>query len=126
MESQPIRPSDERLRDVFNHMEPYIERRFGIPVVIADVPHPFTGDLNGESIQIDYENTIEEAVFILVHLFGHTVQWNLSAEARDIGSVVQANPTEEKLAALHEYEREACRYSVKLFHEAGVMDLDQW
>ena len=27
---------------------------------------------------------------------------------------------------LHAYEFEACRYSMQLFHEAGVRDLDQW
>jgi hypothetical protein len=36
------------------------------------------------------------------------------------------NPSEELLAELEQYEREACRYSIQLFHEAGVHDLDQW
>ena len=30
------------------------------------------------------------------------------------------------MARLREYEEEACRYSMTLFHEAGVTDLDQW
>jgi type 1 glutamine amidotransferase len=25
-----------------------------------------------------------------------------------------------------EYEREACRYSLQLLHDAGIHDLDQW
>ena len=36
------------------------------------------------------------------------------------------NPSEVRLAELEAYEREACRYSLRLFHEAGVTDLDQW
>ncbi len=119
-------PTDDRLRQVFNTVEPYIERVYGIPVVIADVVNPFTGDLDGAEIRIDFELDVEGAVFILAHLFGHTVQWNLSEYARDIGSVVQKNPTEERLRELAEYEREACRYSLQLFHEAGVHDLDGW
>ena len=118
--------SDERLHEVFNFVEPHIERRYGIPVRIGDVTNPFTGDLDGAEIRIDHELSIEEAVFILAHLFGHTVHWNVSEYARDIGGAVQKNPTEEKLAELAVYEREACRYSLQLFHEAGVRDLDQW
>jgi hypothetical protein len=121
-----MRPSDERLREVFNTVEPYIEDRYGVPVIIDDVPDPFTGDLDGSEIHVDYANEIESAVFIIAHLFGHTVQWNLSEYARRIGYEIQQNPSEEKLAELERYEREACRYSLQLFHDAGVLDLDQW
>ena len=119
-------PTDERFREVFNRVERHIEDHYAIPVVISDVANPFTGDLDGAEIHVDYEVAIEEAVFIIAHLFGHTVQWNLTQEARDIGSRVQKNPTEEQLAKLELYEREACRYSLQLFHDAGVRDLDQW
>jgi hypothetical protein len=121
-----MRPTDERFREVFNAVEPHIERRYGIPVIIKDVPDPFTGDLDGAEIHVDYANDLENAVFIIAHLFGHTVQWNLSEYARKIGYEVQNNPTEEKLDELERYEREACRYSLQLFHDAGVRDLDQW
>src|SRR3977135_169480 len=92
----PMTTSDDRVRSVFNTLEPYIEKRFGIPVIIRDVPDPFKGDLDGAEIQIDYANDLENAVFIIAPLFGHTVQWNLSEYARQIGSQVQQNPTEEK------------------------------
>ena len=36
-------------------------------------------------IHLDYDLEAEDALFILVHLFGHTVQWNTSEEARAIG-----------------------------------------
>jgi hypothetical protein len=120
------RPGDDRLREVFNTLEPYIERRYGVPVIIKDVPDPFTGDLDGGEIHVDYSNDMENAVFIIAHLFGHTVQWNLSEYARRIGTEAQQNPSVEKLAELEAYEREACRYSLQLFHDAGVHDLDQW
>ena len=80
-----MRPNDERFREVYNVVSAFVEDRYGVPVVISDVVNPFTGDLDGAEIHVDYENSMEEAVFILVHLFGHTVQWNLSEYNRKIG-----------------------------------------
>ena len=116
----------ERLRDVFNRIEPLIERRWGIPVRITDVPNPFTGDLDGEEILVDHDLDIEDAVFILIHLFGHTVQWNVSEGARAIGSVRRDSWSEDQLRELEAYERQACAYSLQLLHDGGVHDLDQW
>ncbi len=120
------RPGDDRLREVFNLLERHIEQRYEVPIRIGDVPHPFTGDLDGAEIKVDYDEEIESALFIIVHLFGHTVQWNTCAEAREIGYRLYPNPSEEMLVKLREYEHEACRYSLQLFHEAGVRDLDAW
>jgi len=119
-------PSSTRLHDVFNVVEHYIEKRYGIPVVIKDVPSPFTGDLDGSEIHVDHDEDVESAVFIIAHLFGHTVQWNLSARSREIGSKIYQDPSDEELRELHDYEVQACRYSMQLFHDAGVLDLDQW
>lgn len=119
-------PSPERLYQVFNQVETYIEKRYGIPVIITDVPHPFTGDLDGANIHVDFDEDVESAVFIVAHLFGHTVQWCLSEEARRIGQQAISNPTDEVLKQLRAYEIEACRYSIQLFHDAGIDDLDQW
>jgi hypothetical protein len=120
------RPGDERLQEVFNILERYIEDRWGIPVIIRDVPSPFTGDLDGAEIHVDYEEDIEGAVFIIAHLFGHTVQWNTCADARKIGSVIAQDPSEEQIQRLVEYEQQGCRYSMQLLHDAGIHDLDQW
>ncbi len=120
------RPSDDRLREVFNRLEKHIEDRYEVPIRISDVPNPFTGDLDGAEIQVDYDEDIESALFIIVHLFGHTVQWNTSEAAREIGYRLYPNPSEEMIQKLHAYELEACQYSLQLFHEAGVHDLDGW
>jgi hypothetical protein len=119
-------PDPSRLRVVFDRVERLIEDRWGIPVRIADVPNPFTGDLDGEQILVDHENELEDAVFILVHLFGHTVQWNVSDAAREIGFAKREHWTDDQLRDVAAYEEEACRYSLQLLHEAGVHDLDQW
>ncbi len=121
-----MKPSDERLREVFDLIEPLIERRWGIPVTVTNVPNPFTGDLDGERILVEHDLDVEDAVFILVHLFGHTVQWNVSERCREIGMARPSNWTEPQLAELTAYEQQACQYSLQLLHDAGIRDLDQW
>ena len=118
-----------RLKQVFDSCERLIERRWGIPVRVNDVPSPFTGDLDGAKIDVDYDLEIEDALFILLHLFGHTVQWNASPAAREIAfyKPPEGQPwPDDKLAAVAQYEGQACQYSLQLLHDAGVHDLDQW
>lgn len=119
-------PPDQTLRAAFNVLEQHVETKYGIPIRIRDVPNPFTGDLDGAEIHVDYDEDIESALFIIAHLFGHTVQWNTDEKAREIGYRLYPNPSEELMQRLRDYEYEACRYSMQLFHEAGVSDLDQW
>jgi hypothetical protein len=116
----------DRFREAFAIVEKHIERRYGLPVVITDVPDPFTGDLDGASILVDHDLEAEDALFILAHLFGHTVQWNVSPSARMLGLIEVRAPSEQLLDELAAYEQDAARYSLQLFHDAGVRDLDQW
>ena len=119
-------PDPVYLREIWNRVERAIETRWGIPVRITDVPNPFTGDLDGAEITVDPDVDIEDALFILIHLFGHTVQWNVSMRAREIAVARPAQWTAEAIAEVEEYERDACRLSLQLLHELGVRDLDQW
>ncbi|HVV81855.1 MAG TPA: hypothetical protein VHE35_02205 [Kofleriaceae bacterium] len=119
------RPTHERFIEAFGIVHDHIERRWGIPVIISDVANPFTGDLDGAEIKVDYDLTAEDSLFIIVHLFGHTTQWNTSEAAREIARY--PGPwTEEAVARVRAYEHQACQYSMQLFHDAGVTDLDQW
>ncbi len=111
---------------MFDVLEPHIEDRYGVPVRITDVTDPFTGDLDGAEIQIEHDQPIEEALFVLVHLFGHTVQWNICAEARAIGMRQLSKPDPNDLPKLRAYEREACAYSLQLFHDVGFHEVDAW
>jgi hypothetical protein len=118
---------DPRFHTAFNAIERYIETQYHIPVLISDVPEPFTGDLDGAEIKVDYDNQPEDALFIIAHLFGHTIQWNLSERGRTLG--VQGpdpNLSQERMQELFDYELDAARYSLQLFHQAGVRDLDGW
>lgn len=124
MPTMPV--SEARFREIFNLLERTIEARWGIPVVVRDVPAPFTGDLDGEAIDVDHDLPVDEAVFILLHLFGHTVQWNVSERMREVGLAPVEGASEALLREIEAYEREAGRYSTQLLHELGIRELDQW
>ncbi|NJR44310.1 hypothetical protein HC761_02485, partial [bacterium] len=118
---------EAQFQRAFNTIEQHVEQRYDIPIVITDVVEPFTGDLDGARIQVDYDNSAEDALFIIAHLFGHTIQWNLSESGRTIGNQVpDPNLSEARMQELYQYELDAARYSLALFHAAGVRTLDQW
>jgi hypothetical protein len=99
---------------------------YKIPIVTRDIPDPLTGDLDGAEIHIDYAVTEENRVFLLAHLFGHTVQWNTDPRKFEIGQLLSPPVAEEPLAEVLAYEQEAARLSLALLHQAGVAELDQW
>lgn len=114
-------------RRAFNRVERYVEHAWGIPVILTDVVDPNTGDFNGVTISVDWELSPDVALFVLAHLFGHTVQWATDERARDLGTRygVEAPPP-ERFEAVRLYEEEASRYSLQLFHDAGLAGFDQW
>lgn len=122
--TQPQAPHD--FQGIFNQIERHIEGRYGIPVMISDVLDPNTGDLDGACIKVDYDQELDAALFVLIHLFGHTVQWNNSDEYRQLGLDSQPGKSEEELARVFVYERDATRYSLQLLHDIGVHSLDRW
>ena len=72
-------------REVYNVVSAFVEDRYGVPVVISDVVNPFTGDLDGAEIHVDYENSIEDAVFILVHLLAKTCRGRIPGNHAAMG-----------------------------------------
>jgi len=107
-------------------VEQHVQSAYGIRVVTRDVPEPLTGDLNGAEIHIDYAVTPEQRLFLFAHLFGHTVQWNVTPGAFELGGPRCPPVPEQDLPALMEYERDAARYALGLLHEADIHDIDQW
>jgi len=106
--------------------EAYIVRRYGIAVVTAAVGGSFVGDLDGAEIRIDPGAGAEQRLFLLGHLFGHTVQWNTDAAAFALGQPQAPPVSEVLLPALLEYEREAASYGLALLAEAGAGPVEPW
>jgi hypothetical protein len=107
-------------------VQEHIERRYHIPVVTRDIPDPLIGDLDGAEIHIDCAVTPEQRLFLLAHLFGHMVQWNVSPEAFEIGQPRRPPVDETLLPVLLAYEREAAGYGMALLHETGIRQADRW
>lgn len=114
------------LAAIYNRVEHHIEQRYGVPVWIADVVADNNGDVNGAEIKIDFDQEIEIALFVLIHLFGHTVQWNTSETDRQLGLDNTPGKSEEELARIGIYERDATRYSLSLLHDLNIHHLDRW
>ena len=103
-----------------------IELVYGIRVVTRDIPDPLTGDLDGLEIHIDHAVTAEQRLFLLAHLFGHTVQWNLDPGAFELGKQYRPPVAENLIPGIIEYEREAARYGLALCRDAGVNGIESW
>lgn len=103
-----------------------VEQAYRISVVTRDIPAPLLGDLDGLEIHIDPKVTPEQRLFLVAHLFGHTVQWNVHAGAFEIGKLFQPPVEEELLATIMEYEQEAASYSLSVFHQIEIYNADQW
>jgi hypothetical protein len=107
-------------------VEERIQDCYRVRVVTRDIPDPLIGDLDGSEIHIDFAVTPEQRLFLLAHLFGHTVQWNINPAAFEIGQTRQPPVDEAVLPTLLAYEREAAGYGLGLLHEAGIRQADQW
>jgi len=94
--------------------------------VTRDIPDPLTGDLDGTEIHIDYAVTSEQRLFLLAHLFGHTVQWNTDSASFEIGRQYQPPVDEALFPSILAYEGEAAAYGLSMLHELGITTIDQW
>ena len=113
-------------RDYCARVQQHLEEAYGIRVVTRDIPDPLTGDLDGSEIHIDYALTPEQRLFLLAHLFGHTVQWNVDPAAIDLGRPLQVPVSPTLMPAIMEYECEAGRYALFMLHSIGINGVDQW
>src|SRR5215471_6417656 len=112
--------------DYCARVQEHVERSYGIRVVTEDVPDPLTGDLDGAEIHIDYALNDEQRLFLLAHLFGHTVQWNVNPRAFELGRPRTPPVRPELIPEIVEYEEEAASYALTMLHDAGIDLIDQW
>ncbi len=100
--------------------------KYGFAIEYRDLEPPRTGIFDGLRIVVDPDVGFETQCFIVLHLFGHSVQW----VARSLEpKLVELQHTEDRarfMQVLRAYEFEAARYALTLMHEAGVTHLDQW
>lgn len=115
---------DRPFAHAFTVIRRYLETTYGVRVAWAPIPSGFYGDLNGAEIRIAEHLGAEDELFMLLHLFGHTVQWNLQG-ILDLDPA--AGPlSEEAIATVLRYEQEACAYSVRVLLDTGFAELVPW
>lgn len=86
----------------------------------------FKGDLDGKNIFIGDHLNAEEKLFNLLHLAGHSIQWNIDELLRNLGSELYLNPGDKLLKKLQTYEWQANCYGLSIMHNAGITALDKW
>jgi hypothetical protein len=117
----------ERFTDVLKKLQLYAENQLGLKIIdTSDLDPYFKGDLDGARIWIASALDDEEELFNVLHLVGHSIQWNVSNELRALGSVLHEKPDDATLLRLQQYEWEANCYGIFILHKLGVYDLDEW
>jgi hypothetical protein len=112
-------------RQVFRALVEHIQRHYALKVNIGPVVGSYTGQFDGKEIWVDLDKDPEEAVFILVHLFGHTVQWNLDEDLRRLG-LSDVGVQEADLPRIYQYERQASQLGLALLEATNEFRLARW
>jgi hypothetical protein len=100
--------------------------KYGFVLELADLEPPRTGIFDGLRIVIDPDVNFEMQCFVLLHLFGHSVQWVSPSLNEQIEALQHTVDRDHFMQVLHDYELQAGQFGLQLLHEAGIRDLDGW
>src|SRR4029077_8987582 len=98
----------------------------GFAIEYRDLDPPRTGIFDGLRIVIDPDVGFEMQCFLLLHLFGHSVQWVAPSLEHKLDDLKNTSDRARFMKVLHDYEAEAAGFGLQLLHEVGVTSLDQW
>jgi hypothetical protein len=101
--------------------------KYGFAIEYRDLEPPRTGIFDGLRVVIDPDVGFEMQCFLLLHLFGHSVQWVAPSIEDRLHDLRRTEDKQRFMQALHDYEFEAARFGMQLLRETGVTpSLDQW
>jgi hypothetical protein len=100
--------------------------KYGFAIEYRDLEPPRTGIFDGLRIVLDPDVDFEMQCFVLLHLFGHSVEWVAPSIEHKLTALQQTAERGAFMRVLHDYESEAAQYGMQLIHEVGVDGLDQW
>jgi hypothetical protein len=98
----------------------------GFTIEYRDLEPPRTGIFDGLRIVIDPDVGFEMQCFLLLHLFGHSVQWVAPSIEHKLKDLQHTDDKATFMQVLHDYEFEAAGFGMQLLRDAGVTHLDQW
>src|SRR6476661_5340085 len=100
--------------------------KYGFVIEYRDLDPPKTGIFDGLRIVIDPDVGFEMQCFLLLHLFGHSVQWVAPSLEPKLAELQNTEDRDRFMQVLHAYEFEAAGFGMQLMHQVGVTALDQW
>jgi hypothetical protein len=100
--------------------------KYGFAVEYRDLEAPRTGIFDGLRIVIDPDVGFEMQCFLLLHLFGHSVQWVAPSLEESLHELRNTSDRDRFMQVLHDYEAVAAGFGLQLLHQVGVKTLDQW
>ncbi len=100
--------------------------KYGFAIEYRDLDPPRTGIFDGLRIVIDPDVGFEMQCFLLLHLFGHSVQWVAPSIEHKLGELQDTQDRARFMQVLRDYEFEAATFGLQLLHERHVAQHDQW
>jgi hypothetical protein len=100
--------------------------KYGFAIEYRELAPPRTGIFDGLRIVLDPNVDFEMQCFVLLHLFGHSVEWVAPSIEHKLAAIRQTTERSAFMRVLHDYESEAAQYAMQLMHEVGINDMDQW
>jgi hypothetical protein len=100
--------------------------KYGFAIEYRDLEPPRTGIFDGLRIAIDPDVGFEMQCFLLLHLFGHSVQWVAPSIEHKLHALQNEPDKIRFMKVLHDYEFEAAGFGMQLLQQVGVTSLDQW
>src|SRR4029079_11787946 len=97
--------------------------KHGFVIEYRDLEPPRTGIFDGLRIVLDPDVGFEMQCFLLLHLFGHSVQWVAPSLEQRLADLQHTEDRERFMQVLHAYEMEAARFGMQLMHQVGVASL---
>jgi len=109
------------------HACEHIVREMGLEIHYThNLDSFYKGDLDGKRIFIGDHLAPDEKLFNLIHLSGHSIQWNVDDLLRNLGSELYLHPDDKLLKRLQTYEWQANCYALSILHQVENKKLDKW
>lgn len=121
-------------KDCFLKVSDHLSKNYSISVIEKSIidNEVNTGSYNGLEINVKNSLAWENKLFLIIHLFGHIVQWSIPEKSILYKDVEKALPNMNSANFSHEmqliekYEKEAGGYAMKLLHNCNIYELDAW
>ncbi|MDD5050278.1 MAG: hypothetical protein PHV93_00870 [Candidatus Pacebacteria bacterium] len=123
-----IQTTEVEFAHIFERTVVVMKDVYGLKVEVKHLDPSIMGDFNGVDIFVREDLSAEIKLFILAHLFGHSIQFNISERLRTVGMTEYTphNVNAQVLKRVKRYEYDASRFALTLFHNIGIYSLDQW